>query len=446
MQDAAPSLRAAIHAYRSGERRRAAEMARDLIASQPDEAGAHYLLGVVLMEEGRFDESKVALTEAISLAPDSANFRITLGNLLLEGGEGEGAIRCFRAALEIEPLSAPALTNLGTALKRMGRVREALDAFRGSLERRRGARGADRGETFEVTSRAKLIHDLEQYQLLLHRGRLPASFASEIAELQSVLDTFGSKTSPHRRRPLRPSEREKIFRSYNRLVYRPEDPTLPTPVLGGAWDAGVIEANYATAQPAVVVVDDWLCDAALRALRGFCEEATVWFDCKEPGGYLGAYMNDGFDPEVLVTAAEELKSRLPKIFRDHHLSQMWAFKYGSGEAGTRKHADKAAVNVNFWITPDRACLDPSTGGIRIYPVAVPSNWGFDRYNREPEALEALVASSEGRPIDIPYRCNRCVIFDSSLVHESMPLQFLPGYEDRRVNVTMLFGDRDERAR
>ena len=45
---------------------------------------------------------------------------------------------------------------------------------------------------------------------------------------------------------------------------------------------------------------------------------------------------------------------------------------------------------------------------------------------------------------VPYRRNRVVIFDSDLFHRTDDLDFRPGYENRRINVTMLFGDRSER--
>jgi hypothetical protein len=34
-----------------------------------------------------------------------------------------------------------------------------------------------------------------------------------------------------------------------------------------------------------------------------------------------------------------------------------------------------------------------------------------------------------------------VIFDSNLFHESDAVRFRPGYENHRINVTMLFGQR-----
>ncbi len=46
---------------------------------------------------------------------------------------------------------------------------------------------------------------------------------------------------------------------------------------------------------------------------------------------------------------------------------------------------------------------------------------------------------------VPYRRNRGVIFDSDLFHSTADVDFRPGYENRRINVTMLFGYRRTRA-
>ena len=59
----------------------------------------------------------------------------------------------------------------------------------------------------------------------------------------------------------------------------------------------------------------------------------------------------------------------------------------------------------------------------------------------------LVAADRGAldraPVRVPYRCNRAAIFDSSLIHESGGVRFRPGYANRRINLTLLFGDRAE---
>ena len=53
----------------------------------------------------------------------------------------------------------------------------------------------------------------------------------------------------------------------------------------------------------------------------------------------------------------------------------------------------------------------------------------------------FLEESRAAPVEVPYRQNRAVIFDSDLFHTTAPLTFKPGYENRRINVTMLFGKR-----
>jgi hypothetical protein len=40
---------------------------------------------------------------------------------------------------------------------------------------------------------------------------------------------------------------------------------------------------------------------------------------------------------------------------------------------------------------------------------------------------------------VPYRANRAVIFNSDLFHETDQIHFHEGYENRRVNITFLYG-------
>ena len=41
---------------------------------------------------------------------------------------------------------------------------------------------------------------------------------------------------------------------------------------------------------------------------------------------------------------------------------------------------------------------------------------------------------------MPYKCNRAAVI-SDQYHESLPFTFREGYEHRRANLTLLFGDR-----
>ena len=140
----------------------------------------------------------------------------------------------------------------------------------------------------------------------------------------------------------------------------------------------------------------------------------------------------------------------PRIFRDHPLRYAWAYKYDDGGSfddgqsrGIAVHGDEAAVNVNFWITPEDANLDKQSGGLVIHQVAAPLNWTFNDYNdpKYKARLEAEVAHERHRAVVVPYRENRMVMFNSSLFHETDKFRFRPGFRSRRINLTMLFGQR-----
>jgi hypothetical protein len=49
--------------------------------------------------------------------------------------------------------------------------------------------------------------------------------------------------------------------------------------------------------------------------------------------------------------------------------------------------------------------------------------------------------SDAEQVRVPYKQNRMVIFNSNLFHESQTPRFRPGYTNRRINLTLLFGHR-----
>src|ERR1700730_12265286 len=151
----------------------------------------------------------------------------------------------------------------------------------------------------------------------------------------------------------------------------------------------------------------------------------------------------GFAVALLAQPPTELVAACPRIFRDHPLLQWWAFKYDSDLSGIGVHADFAAVNVNFWITPDEANLDPERGGLVIWDKPAPLDWTFEKYNNvETGEIREFLAGSGARATTVPYRANRAVIFDSDLFHETDRISFKEGYLNRRINITLLYGRRE----
>ena len=79
-------------------------------------------------------------------------------------------------------------------------------------------------------------------------------------------------------------------------------------------DVAEIESRYYAKQPEVTYIDGLLTDEALRRLRHFCWTSTIWKKDYE-NGYIGAFLGDGFASPLLLQIAEELRARLPRIFR-----------------------------------------------------------------------------------------------------------------------------------
>jgi hypothetical protein len=334
-------------------------------------------------------------------------------------------------------------------LRRQGRLGEATASFTRATYLKRASPWLDPAAptthdgspTFTTTSEAKLSHDIEQLRFLRRRGRLPAQFDPIVARYEATLAEIHRDTPNQHVVALPPAARRELGGVYNRLLYLAPTPALDTSPLSAHHDVPAIELRYRADGLGTTCIDDFLTPASLASLRQFCLESTLWFGFKHAGGYLGAYMEQGFCCDLLVQIAEELRRRFPNIFRHHLLSQMWAYKYDSRHSGIGIHADFAAVNVNFWITPDDANLNPDGGGLEVFLCEAPPEWHFTEYNGDTAHIREFLATQRAGSVVIPHRQNRAVIFNSNLFHKTGAFHFKPGYTNRRINITMLFGER-----
>ena len=135
-----------------------------------------------------------------------------------------------------------------------------------------------------------------------------------------------------------------------------------------------------------------------------------------------------------------MRKTFPEIFQNYKLTQAWIFKYDNKKIGTKVHADQASINVNFWIAPNDANLNPDSGGLVIWDKITPKNSNFNDYNslKASKEMEQFLSDSGIKEIKIPHRENRCVIFNSKLFHRTDDFNFKKSYANRRVNVTLLF--------
>ena len=390
---------------------------------------------------------------SIMLDPSAADPRAALGQLQWRAANWSAAIAEFEAQTRRRPTDPTAWHNLAISFQKADRLAEAAKAFSHNARLIHGRPvnhvqsdphpalpAAPVAPADRVTCWHRLKHDRDQLIHLVAIGRLPESWRGQIDAYQTILNGLSAEERAAISFRLSDQRYELIEQSYNRCIFR-EDSNWPQnrPALSDKVDWSAHQATYLAGEPKAVVIDDFLTPEALAALRRFCRNSSIWFETKG-AGYLGAYFRAGFNDTLLVRIAEEMRERLPEILAPHTLETMWAYSYEQSMVGINPHADFAAVNINFWITEDDANLDPATGGLVVYPKAAPPDWGFEDYNHaSSERIYDYLGEARERSLKVPNRANRMLMFDSRLFHETDIYKFAPGFTNRRINLTMLYG-------
>ena len=405
----------------------------------PSHADTHNNLGAALKEQGSLEPALASYRQAIQLKPTHVEALNNLGLALMETGSLNEAITSFTQALTIMPGYLKALYNLGIAWSWAGEDEKAVDCLqRGATAKHDHARPL----TDSFVYRSRITHDLEQIRYLFDRQLLNDEQRPYLQSLQRLRDELDRLPNPGNRVPITPQALAPVAASFNRLLYRAPSPHLPDGALHPDLNVEAVESRYLAKQPEVTYIDGLLNHEALEALRRFCWESTMWKKDYE-NGYIGAFLGDGFASPLLFQIAEELRLKFSRIFKQHRLTQAWAFKHDSARRGLNIHADAAAVNVNFWITPDEANLNQETGGLVVYDKEAPREWNFQEYNSDKNKPKILAWLEQvgAQTVKIPYRTNRAIVFNSDLFHETDEITFKHDYLSRRINITLLYGFR-----
>jgi tetratricopeptide (TPR) repeat protein len=112
--------------HRAGKLGEAAAAYRKILQRAPRHAEAHFLLGLLTLEQGNPSRAVQLFTKAAGLSPANAMVRLHLGEALRAAGRFEEAADEFKAALAIDPRFVPALAALGNLCKAQGRYAEAI--------------------------------------------------------------------------------------------------------------------------------------------------------------------------------------------------------------------------------------------------------------------------------------------------------------------------------
>ena len=422
-------------------------------------------LGVLLQRVGKLDEARQIFTDVVGEEP-TPTVHLNLGAVQKQLGDDSKAMESFRAAVAVDPNYALAHRHLGFALMHAGDAVGAEDSFRRAialdpddalvreqlallwaeqdkyedaasiaLVPSRGRPGPDTADG--AISAVKIRHDLGQLRYLRYRNLLSAELTPFLLEYERHAPAWlrGTAASLDALSP-KPSS---TFRSvYNRLLHIATAAPVPNAIDPNLDTAAATAAFHAQRH---AVVDNVLSPSALAGLHGFCLESTVWTRMPFPGE-LSANIRDGFAPPVLFQIAAELRRALPDILGQHRLSHCWAYRYDGNSTGIEIHADDGAVSVNLWITPDEANRAPDAGGLLLWPTPVPSDYFAEPdHTKKLLILKDTLRETAAPATNVPYRCNRAVIFPSDTIHRTDDFDFGDSYAERRMNVTLMFGER-----
>ena len=338
---------------------------------------------------------------------------------------------------------------MGVTLQELGKLEDALVQYKKSFELVRGKNPVDPlHKSFRLISKAKMEHHVEQFEYLAASGYESEKFQALGNVYQAVSSEINWPKNDAEIIPLTDKYQKLLMDTYNRSIHVLEAPELSGPTLSNTLDIEKITENYFNHDFNVTYFDNFLAPAALDSIRHFLLGSTIWFDFFHSGGYIGAYLRDGLACPLFFQIAEEMRTTFPKIFKNHPLTQLWAYKYDSRAykkdsplTGINAHADYAAVNVNFWVTPKAANLNSLSGGLIVYNTEAPLEWDSKTFNNDTEKILQHLEDNNDEKSVIPYNENRIVLFNSNLIHETDKFEFKEGYENRRINVTMLFGER-----
>jgi predicted O-linked N-acetylglucosamine transferase (SPINDLY family) len=122
-------LEVALQAHQAGRFAPAEQIYRAVLATDPANADALHLLGVLLLQTGKTAEGKICLEKAIQRDPSQPDYHHSLGQALQREGNLVAAVNAYRAALTHNPALAPAHNNLGNTLRAAGDWAGAITAF-----------------------------------------------------------------------------------------------------------------------------------------------------------------------------------------------------------------------------------------------------------------------------------------------------------------------------
>ena len=141
-----------------------------ILRHNPDSAGVHNNLGVVLAREGKFNEAAEQFEAALQLDPRATNSSQNLGNALLSLGRVAESIAQQQKTVELGPQLPQAHRCLADSLMRGGRVAEAIAEYREAVRLDSGSAWMHYNLGLVLSRNGQIPEAIEEYEkaLALH--------------------------------------------------------------------------------------------------------------------------------------------------------------------------------------------------------------------------------------------------------------------------------------
>jgi Flp pilus assembly protein TadD len=406
---------------------------RSALAMASADTTVMHNLGVAIAAQGRHQDAVGCFEQALSADPSFVSAHYNHAVALLRLGKTQDAITAFDCAAKLDPQHYEAHRALGFLWLGQGERGRALDHLARTYELRRGDdRTTIALKSLTTATRDKLEHDAEQFLYLSQRTRDRLRFELLARSHRAAVALLSNEVTR-----LSDAQIDAMGENYNTPIHLRAAPEVAGSAVNERADRDALAAQF-DAQGAIFV-DDLLTPPALQSLRRFLLESTIWHDFSHIDGFVASYLEDGLACPLLLQIADDLRRVFPEILGKHPLSQAWAFKGLRLQSAVDFHADDAVVSVNFWITPTEANLNPGHGGLVVCRAPPPDDWEIKDYDADQARIVIFLEQKADRNLVVPYRQNRAVFFRSRLFHQSDRPEFASGYENHRINLTLLFG-------
>lgn len=203
-------------------------------------------------------------------------------------------------------------------------------------------------------------------------------------------------------------------------------------------DLGSVRSKYE--EHGICVIDDFIDIDTISFLRDF--SLNTKYRDQIYKGYSALDFNRSQQlPYLMMKLFNDCEEFLSPI-NNKKFSRGWFFIYDVISNGVGVHVDPLSdMTINIWVTPD-SCVDAGKGfnGLDIWKIKPKPEWGYDISNGDDLTCLEYIEREQAEMVQIEYKFNRAVLFNSNYFHRSQPVRFKSGEDNRKINYTLLFRD------